>query len=82
MDLLRDVARGIAAFENRETGLGPGFEFEQISRDWFEDEANDKVFVEIHEKSWLPVPCVWMRHEISCAGLAPDLQLHGRLGGV
>ena len=33
--------------------LGPGFEYEQISRDWFEDEANGKVFVEIYEKSWL-----------------------------
>ena len=46
--------RIIASFENRETGLGPGFEYEQISRDWYEDEANEKVFVEIHEKSWLP----------------------------
>lgn len=43
----------IASFENRLVGLGPGFEYEQISRDWFEDEANGKVFVEIYEKSWL-----------------------------
>ena len=43
----------IAAFENREVGLGPGFEYQQISREWFEDEANGKVFVEIYEKSWL-----------------------------
>ncbi len=45
--------RVIASFENREVGLGPGFEYQQISREWFEDEANGKVFVEIYEKSWL-----------------------------
>jgi ketosteroid isomerase-like protein len=45
--------RVIAAFENREVGLGPGFEYQQISREWFEDQANGKVFVEIYEKSWL-----------------------------
>ncbi len=43
----------MASFENRETGLGPGFEYEQLSRDWYEDPSSGKVFVEIHEKSWL-----------------------------
>ncbi len=47
--------RVINAFETRETGLGAGFEYEEISREWFEDAAHGKVFVEIHEKSWLPV---------------------------
>ena len=46
--------RVIASFENRATGLGPGFEYEQFSRHWYEDEAHGKVFVEIHERSWLP----------------------------
>lgn len=45
--------RVIASFENRETGLGPGFEYEELSREWYEDPTNGKVFVEIHEKSWL-----------------------------
>ncbi len=45
----------LAAFENREVGLGAGFEYEQISRNWNEDLTNGKVFVEIHEKSWLAV---------------------------
>ena len=43
----------IQSFEDRAVGLGPGFEYEQLARDWFEDSANGKVFVEIHEKSWL-----------------------------
>ena len=43
----------IQSFENRAVGLGPGFEFEELSRNWYEDPANGKVFVEIHEKSWL-----------------------------
>lgn len=46
--------RVIRAFENREVGLGAGFDYQEISRDWFEDTANGKVFVEIYEKSWLP----------------------------
>ncbi len=45
--------RVIESFENREVGLGPGFEYEGLGRDWFEDAANGKVFVEIYEKSWL-----------------------------
>jgi len=44
----------MAAFENRETGLGPGFEYQEIGRQWYEDAGHGKVFVEIHEKSWLP----------------------------
>jgi len=45
--------RVIESFENRAVGLGPGFEYEELSRNWYEDPANGKVFVEIHEKSWL-----------------------------
>ena len=45
--------RVIASFENREVGLVPGFEYQQIGRSWHEAPATGKVFVEIHEKSWL-----------------------------
>lgn len=46
--------RVIESFEKREVGLGPGFEYQELAREWYEDEAHGKVFVEIHERSWLP----------------------------
>ena len=46
--------RVLAAFEKRETGLGPGFDYQELGRSWHEDRSSSKVFVEIHERSWLP----------------------------
>ena len=45
--------RVMESFENREAGLGPGFEYQQIGWNWHEAPDSGKVFVEIHEKSWL-----------------------------
>jgi len=42
----------LGAFENREFGLGAAdWEYEEVWRDWYE--ADDRVIVEIRERSWL-----------------------------
>ena len=41
----------IGAFIHREFGLGPGFESEDVWRTWYE--ADERVVVEIRERSWL-----------------------------
>ncbi|MEX0692221.1 MAG: nuclear transport factor 2 family protein [Gemmatimonadales bacterium] len=42
----------VGAFANREFGLGQAdWEFEEVWRDWYT--AEDRVIVEIREKSWL-----------------------------
>ncbi|HYK83528.1 MAG TPA: nuclear transport factor 2 family protein [Gemmatimonadales bacterium] len=42
----------IRAFEHREFGLGAAdWGYEDVSRQWYE--ADDRVIVEIHERSWL-----------------------------
>jgi ketosteroid isomerase-like protein len=42
----------LSAFTNREFGLGPAdWGYESVSRDWYL--ADECVFVEIHERSWL-----------------------------
>ena len=40
------------AFSNREFGLGPGFQSQDVWREWYD--ADDRVIVEIRERSWLP----------------------------
>ena len=40
------------AFSNREFGLGPGFQSQDVWRDWYD--ADDRVIVEVRERSWLP----------------------------
>ncbi len=42
----------IHAFTAREFGLGPGFQSEDVWREWYE--ADGRVIVEIRERSWLP----------------------------
>src|SRR6266478_4564728 len=42
----------IRAFTGREFGLGPGFQGQDVWREWYE--AEDRVIVEIRERSWLP----------------------------
>ncbi|HEX9729169.1 MAG TPA: nuclear transport factor 2 family protein [Gemmatimonadales bacterium] len=42
----------VRAFENREFGLGAAaWEYQEVWRDWYE--AEDRVIVEIRERSWL-----------------------------
>ena len=41
----------IRAFVGRAFGLGPGFESEDVWRTWYE--ADERVIVEIRERSWL-----------------------------
>lgn len=43
----------IRCFDNREAGLGPAdWNYVDVSREWYN--ADDRVIVEIHERSWLP----------------------------
>jgi ketosteroid isomerase-like protein len=42
----------LRAFSNREFGLGPGFQGEDVWREWYE--ADERVIIEIRERSWLP----------------------------
>ena len=43
---------GVRAFERREAGLGAGdWGYEEVWRDWYE--ADERVIVEIRERSWL-----------------------------
>lgn len=42
----------IRAFVGREFGLGAGFEGSDVWREWYE--ADERVIVEIRERSWLP----------------------------
>jgi ketosteroid isomerase-like protein len=48
----RGRAAVLGAFERREFGLGPGFRSEDVWREWYE--ADERVIVEIRERSWLP----------------------------
>jgi ketosteroid isomerase-like protein len=42
----------LRAFENREAGLGPAdWRYEDLERSWYD--ADDRVIVEIRERSWL-----------------------------
>ena len=45
-------ATSLHAFSNREFGLGPGFQSQDVWREWYD--ADDRVIVEIRERSWLP----------------------------
>lgn len=48
----RGRAAVLRAFDHREFGLGPAdWESEDVERDWYD--ADDRVIVEIHERSWL-----------------------------
>lgn len=44
----------IESFDNRKTSLSPGFEYQELAHNWFEDETGRKVLAEFHERSWLP----------------------------
>jgi ketosteroid isomerase-like protein len=48
----RGKAAVLRAFDNRETALGPAdWGYEDVWRDWYE--AEERVIVEIRERSWL-----------------------------
>lgn len=48
----RGRAAVVRAFEQRAFGLGPAdWEYEDVEREWYD--ADDRVIVEIHERSWL-----------------------------
>ena len=57
----------LRAFVDREFGLGPGFESTDVWREWYE--ADERVIVEIHERSWLPSAPEDVMDQRTCAVL-------------
>lgn len=57
----------LRAFSAREFGLGPGFQGEDVWREWYE--AEERVIVEIRERSWLPSAPADVIDQRTCAVL-------------